>query len=154
VPMSLTPVSSSLIPTLRAVSPSGTLPDHVTLTIIGAEHLVNFSTDESDEDDYGHGTHVAGTIGSRMFDLNPMHNKILMSPPGTFGVAKKTQIYSVKVLDSTGRGSSSSIIAGIDFVARDAANRTCPRGAVVNISLGGRKDTAMDQAVCEMPSCS
>ncbi|KAG9203156.1 subtilisin-like serine protease [Epicoccum nigrum] len=95
-----------------------------------AEHLVNFSTDESDEDDYGHGTHVAGTIASR-----------------TFGVAKKTQVYSVKVLDSTGRGSSSSIIAGIDFVARDAANRTCPRGAVVNISLGGRKDTAMDQAV-------
>ena len=68
VPMSSTLVSLLLIPTLRVVSPAGTILGHVTLTTIGAEHLANFSDDESNEDDYGHGTHVAGTIGSRMFE--------------------------------------------------------------------------------------
>lgn len=77
-----------------------------------------------------------------------------MLRPGTFGVAKRTQIYSVKVLDWTGRGNSSSIIASIDFVAKDAANRACPKGVVVNISLGGRRDTAINQAVSDMPPCS
>ena len=74
--MSSTPAFSWLIPTLRAVSPASTLPGHVTLTVVGAEHLVNFSTDESDEDYYGHGTHVAGTIGSRMseFESNPQQD--------------------------------------------------------------------------------
>ncbi|KAF3006546.1 hypothetical protein E8E13_005977 [Curvularia kusanoi] len=98
-----------------------------------AEHLVNFSGEESKEDDVGHGTHVAGTIGSR-----------------TYGVAKKTQLYAVKVLDSSGSGSISAILAGIDFVARDAAQRsstTCPKGVVANMSFGGRKKNATNQAI-------
>jgi len=66
--MSSTLVCLLLIPTLRVVSLAGTLRGHVSLTTIGAEHLANFSDDESNEDDYGHGTHVAGTIGSRMFE--------------------------------------------------------------------------------------
>jgi hypothetical protein len=69
VPMSSTLVSLSLIPTLRVVSPASTLSGHATLTTIGAEHLANYSGDDSNEDDYNHGTHVAGTIGSRMFEL-------------------------------------------------------------------------------------
>jgi hypothetical protein len=85
--------------------------------------------------------------------LNLKHNKTLMLRPGTFGVAKKTHIYSVKVIGSSGRGTISSTIAGIDFVAQDAANRTCPMGAVVNMSFGGRKVTAVNQAVCGMPPC-
>ena len=67
----------------------------------------------------GHGTHVAGTIGS-----------------DTYGVAKKTSLYAVKVLDANGSGSNSGVIAGMNFVADDVASRSCAKGAVANMSLG------------------
>lgn len=66
-------------------------------------------------------------------------------------MAKKTQLYAVKVLDSSGSGSISAILAGIDFAARDAAQRSstkCPKGVVANISFGGPKNYATNQAVC------
>jgi subtilisin family serine protease len=84
-----------------------------------AEFLANFA-DNVDEDGQGHGTHVAGTIGSK-----------------TFGVSKKTSLFAVKVLDSSGQGSNSGVIAGMEFVVNDAATRDCPNGVVVNMSLGG-----------------
>lgn len=65
----------------------------------------------------------------------------------TYGVAKKTQLFAVKVLDSYGSGTTSGIIAGIDFVAKDAKTRNCPKGAVANLSLGGRKNVPTNQAV-------
>lgn len=65
----------------------------------------------------------------------------------TYGVAKKTQLFAVKVLDSYGSGTTSGIIAGIEFVAKDAKTRNCPKGAVANLSLGGRKNTPTNQAV-------
>jgi subtilisin family serine protease len=43
----------------------------------------------------GHGTHVAGTIGSI-----------------TYGVAEKTHLYAVKVMDSDSHGLTSNIVAG------------------------------------------
>ncbi|KAF9700553.1 hypothetical protein EKO04_001628 [Ascochyta lentis] len=95
-----------------------------------ATHLVNFSEDKGNGDDEGHGTHVAGTVGSK-----------------TYGVAKKTRLYAVKVLDSKGSGTTAGIIAGINFVAKDAATRHCPKGAVANVSLGGRKNAATNQAI-------
>ncbi|KAJ8118783.1 hypothetical protein OPT61_g310 [Boeremia exigua] len=95
-----------------------------------ATRLANFSGDESDEDQEGHGTHIAGTIGSR-----------------TFGVAKKTQLFAIKVLDSYGSGTTSGILAGVDFFTRDAATRNCPKGAVANLSLGGSRNKALNQAV-------
>ncbi|KPM46439.1 Proteinase R [Neonectria ditissima] len=72
-----------------------------------------------------HGTHVAGTVGSR-----------------SYGVAKKANIYGIKVLDyNTLSGkceaANSVIIAGMEHVSKDAANRDCPNGIVVNMSLGG-----------------
>lgn len=54
-------------------------------------------------DENGHGTHVAGIAGSK-----------------TYGVAKKTNLIAVKVLDSTGSGPISQIIAGIQWVVDDA----------------------------------
>lgn len=64
----------------------------------------------------GHGTHVAGTVGSK-----------------TYGVAKKATLVSVKVLGDNGSGSFSIIVAGMDWVV--ANKGTSP--AVVNMSLGG-----------------
>ncbi|KAJ4371403.1 hypothetical protein N0V83_004620 [Neocucurbitaria cava] len=101
------------------------------------EGRATFLTDVSGEgtlaDGYGHGTHVAGTIGS-----------------AGYGVAKKTKLFAVKVLDSNGSGSASTIIAGINFVQNDARDRKasgeCPKGVVSNMSLGGYKSTSMNEA--------
>jgi subtilisin family serine protease len=81
-------------------------------------------------DDQGHGTHVSGTIGAK-----------------TYGVAKKTLLYGIKVLDSQGRGTNADVIAGINKAASDSATRSCPNGVVVNMSLGGGKTQALNDAV-------
>jgi subtilisin family serine protease len=94
-----------------------------------AEWGDNFA-DNSDADGQGHGTHVAGTIGSL-----------------SFGVAKKTKLIAVKVLDDSGSGSNSGVIAGMEFVVDDAAARDdCPNGVVVNMSLGGGFSQAVNSA--------
>ncbi|KFA71601.1 hypothetical protein S40288_03662 [Stachybotrys chartarum IBT 40288] len=92
----------------------------------------NFA-DNSDADGQGHGTHVAGTIGSL-----------------TFGVAKKTQLIAVKVLDDSGSGTNSGVIAGMEFVVDDAAERDCPNGVVVNMSLGGSFSRAVNSAAASI----
>lgn len=75
----------------------------------------------------GHGTHVAGTIGST-----------------TYGVAKSTMIYSVKVYpcDMSRIGSMSDILSGVDWVTRHAVHP-----AVANMSLGGSSSQTLDDAV-------
>jgi subtilisin family serine protease len=81
------------------------------------------------EDDDGHGTHVAGTIGGT-----------------TWGIAKAVTLHPVKVL-TAGSGSDSDVIRGIDFVTRHAAAGGWP--AVANMSLGGSVSPALDRAVCQ-----
>jgi subtilisin family serine protease len=83
-----------------------------------------------DTDDNGHGTHVAGTIGSK-----------------SFGVAKKTQIYAVKVLDAGGSGAWSDIVSAIQATVTDSKTRSCPNGIVVNMSLGGGKQQSVNDAL-------
>jgi serine protease len=73
----------------------------------------------------GHGTHVAGTIGG-----------------ATYGVAKGVTLYAVRVLNCNGSGTTSGVIAGIDWVT---GNHASP--AVANMSLGGGASTALDDAV-------
>lgn len=80
-------------------------------------------------DGNGHGTHCAGTIGS-----------------ASYGVAKNTALYGVKVLNDAGSGTYAGIIGGMDFVAGDAAGRNCPSGVFVNMSLGGGYSAALNQA--------
>jgi len=77
------------------------------------------------QDCNGHGTHVAGTIGG-----------------STFGVAKSVNLRGVRVLNCSGSGSNSGVIAGVDFVR---LNRQNP--AVANMSLGGGASSALDTAV-------
>jgi subtilisin len=76
---------------------------------------------EAWDDDHGHGTHVAGTVGA-------IDNLI-----GVIGVAPNVTLHSVKVLGRMGGGTWSGIIAGFDWVA--AHNPDRPR--VANVSLGG-----------------
>ncbi|KAF2008663.1 subtilisin-like serine protease-like protein PR1A [Aaosphaeria arxii CBS 175.79] len=95
-----------------------------------AEWLQNFAGDGDDTDGNGHGTHCAGTIGSK-----------------TYGVAKKTKLFAVKVLDAEGSGSNSGVIAGIQFAAKDQKNRTeCSKGSVANLSLGGPQSQMVNDA--------
>lgn len=94
------------------------------------------------DDDQGHGTHVAGSIAAK-------NNGI-----GAVGVAPGTKIWAVKVLDSTGTGSLSSIVCGIDWVTANAVSKNIK---VLNMSLGGSGEPVqacetttdpMHQAVC------
>lgn len=77
------------------------------------------------QDCNGHGTHVAGTVGG-----------------STYGVAKSVQLRGVRVLNCSGSGSTSGVIAGVDFVRSNHAAQ-----AVANMSLGGGASTALDNAV-------
>jgi subtilisin family serine protease len=77
------------------------------------------------QDCQGHGTHVSGTVAG-----------------GTYGVAKAARLYAVRVLDCSGSGSWSGVIAGVDWVTK---NRQLP--AVANMSLGGGLSKAVNDAV-------
>ena len=79
------------------------------------------------EDCNGHGTHVAGTVGGK-----------------TYGVAKATRLVAVRVLDCSGSGSTSGVIAGVDWVTAD---HDPGEAAVANMSLGGGASSALDTAV-------
>ncbi|QXE35700.1 S8 family peptidase [Streptomyces sp. GMY02] len=77
------------------------------------------------QDGNGHGTHVAGTVAGT-----------------AYGVAKKAKIVAVRVLDNSGSGTTAGVVAGIDWVARNAV-----KPAVANMSLGGGADSTLDAAV-------
>ena len=73
----------------------------------------------------GHGTHVSGTVGGT-----------------TYGVAKNVNLVAVRVLNCQGSGTTSGVVAGIDWVT---ANRVSP--AAANMSLGGGFSATLNQAV-------
>lgn len=73
----------------------------------------------SANDDYGHGTMVAGIIAANT-----------NNGAGGAGVAWNAKILPVKVLNNKGEGSDSSVVAGINWAASHGAK-------VINMSLGG-----------------
>ncbi|WP_260610308.1 S8 family peptidase [Streptomyces sp. WAC06614] len=72
----------------------------------------------------GHGTQVAGVLGGK-----------------TYGVARGVSLISVRVLNCENSGSSSKLIAGMDWVALHGK-----QPAVVNISAGGTNSRLIDEA--------
>lgn len=84
---------------------------------------------------HGHGSHVAGTIGSR-----------------TWGVAKLVEIVAVGVMGPLGTGLTSDIIKGLEFVVQDHHEKVKSKkkgfkGSTVNMSIGGGASDALDAAV-------
>ncbi|MEH0824185.1 MULTISPECIES: S8 family serine peptidase [unclassified Micromonospora] len=121
-----------------AVIDTGVDLDHPDLNVhtAGAK---NCSTGRTADDGNGHGTHVAGTIGA------------LDNSTGVVGVAPGARIWPVRVLSSSGSGSWSDIICGIDYVTANA-----DKIEVANMSLGGSgsdstcgsNTDAMHEAIC------
>jgi len=96
-------------------------------------------TGDADEDGNGHGTHCSGTIAGKKY-----------------GVAKKANVYAVKVLRSNGSGSMADVVKGVEFAATrhteqvkaaKGGKRKGFKGSVANMSLGGGKTSALDAAV-------
>ena len=79
------------------------------------------------DDCNGHGTHVAGTVGG-----------------STYGVAKRVTLHGVRVLDCNGSGTTSGVVAGINWVT---TNYTNTKPAVANMSLGGGASQTLDTAL-------
>jgi aqualysin 1 len=98
---------------------------HSDLNVVGH---VSFAG--KNRDCHGHGTHVAGTVAARD------------NASDVVGVAPGAPLIGVKVLGCNGSGSTSGVIAGVDWVTANAQ-----KPAIANMSLGGGASTALDDAV-------
>ena len=102
---------------------SGIDLDHPDLNVGYGANFVTLGANydpEDMQDAAGHGTHVAGTIAA-------IDNEI-----DVIGVAPNATVHSVRVLSKSGFGMTDWIVAGIDYVAANAAAGDC-----ANMSLGG-----------------
>lgn len=101
--------------------------DGTHLMLQGKVLLSTSFTGEPPTDVAGHGTHVAGIIAGKQNGANTYN-----------GVAPDAQLYNVKVLDNTGTGAESWIIAGINYALDPDNNPGTNDGAhILNLSLGG-----------------
>ncbi|KAF9381168.1 hypothetical protein CPB97_007915 [Podila verticillata] len=94
-----------------------------------AYNVANFVAHEEDTDTCGHGTHVAGIVGGKRY-----------------GVAKGVNINAVKVLDAQGQGSTSQVLAGINFVIKHASSNPNSK-KIINMSVGGQFSRPVNDAV-------
>jgi subtilisin family serine protease len=122
-----------------AVIDSGVDYNHPDLDVVARTNCVpknEFSStiacqDESGFDGVGHGTHVAGIIGARDNGL------------GVTGVAPGARIWGVRVLNNSGAGYTSWVVAGVDWVTAHA-----DRIEVANMSLTCRcSQPVLDEAI-------
>ena len=116
--------------TIVAVVDSGIQANHPDLAghLVPGVDLINPATGAR-YDGYGHGTHVAGIIAAATNNAR-----------GVSGIAPDARLMSVRVLDSTGAGWSSTVAQGIVWAVDHAAR-------VINVSLGGGYSASTSTAV-------
>lgn len=107
---------------------TGIRADHVDFSGRVAQGFSSIPDGLGSGDCNGHGTHVAGLIGGT-----------------SFGVAKAVTLVPVRVLDCTGTGSTSTVLAGLDWILSNHAASGTP--AIVNMSLAGTGSSALDTEV-------
>lgn len=113
---------------------TGTNVDHVDFE--GRAHWgKTIPANDPDEDGNGHGTHCSGTVAGKKY-----------------GVAKKANVYAVKVLKSNGSGTMNDVIKGVEWAAEAHIKKTKAgkkgfKGSAANMSLGGGKSPALDKTV-------
>jgi subtilisin family serine protease len=96
--------------------------------VIGGYNFIANSTNYAD--DNGHGTMVASVVAG-----------ITDNSYGISGIAGKSKLLAVKVMNSSGSGTYSSMISGIEYAIANGAD-------VINMSIGGRTaSTALKLAV-------
>ncbi|WP_049887913.1 S8 family serine peptidase [Oceanobacillus massiliensis] len=83
-----------------AIIDTGIFP-HSDLTISGGFSTVDYTKEWLD--DNGHGTHVAGIIGSKRNDT------------GVVGVAPESNLYAVKALDANGEGTLTDLLEAMEW---------------------------------------
>ncbi len=127
-----------------AILDSGVDTDHPDLVVAGGVSFVGSGcVGTTYEDDNGHGTHVAGIIAAK--DDNR----------GVVGVAPGARIWAVKVLNQSGGGTISCVIAGIDWVTDRKLEFNDGAGdgdaginlRAANLSLGGGTNVGMCNAI-------
>jgi serine protease len=94
---------------------------------VGGWDFVN--NDEHPNDDNGHGTHVCGTVAQTT------NNGF-----GVAGIAFRTTVMPVKVLNAAGTGTHQWIADGIQYAVDKGAD-------IINLSLGGPSSTTLENAV-------
>jgi subtilisin len=106
-----------------AVLDTGIDSTHPDLNVVAEKDIVGETTGDysNGKDPNGHGTHVAGTIGA------------IANGEGVAGVAPGVSLHAVRVLNGSGSGYYSDILAGLEYVLET------PEIRVVNLSLGGPK---------------
>ena len=125
------PGNGSSLSTKAWVIDSGIDLDHPDLNVDTLNDYDFIDGDDVADDGYGHGTHVAGIIGAK-------NNTI-----GVVGVAAGVKVVPIRVLNNSGVGPDSGVIAGIDYAAGLAGP-----GDVINLSLiADALDPVMDAAV-------
>lgn len=91
-----------------------------------AWHGVTIPVGQGDMDGNGHGTWVAGIAAG-----------------ATYGVAKEAHVVAVKVFNDAGYGSTSDVIAGIDWVVQHHDGSV----TIIILALGGSASPSLDAAV-------
>lgn len=109
------------------------ISSHPDLNIVGGR---NFTTGDSNawQDQHGHGTHVSGIAGAKDNDI------------GIIGVAPGVRLWAIKVIGNNGSGSTSVIIAALNWVLSNRGTLWNGYG-IINMSLGGPVFQPLDDAI-------
>ncbi|WP_067726025.1 S8 family serine peptidase [Oceanobacillus damuensis] len=105
------------------------ISSHPDLEIAGGYSAVDYTTEWTD--DNGHGTHVAGVIGSKRDDI------------GVVGIAPESSLYAVKALDADGKGGIFNVVDAIEWSIENNMD-------IINLSLGYEKDSEDSEALRNM----